>query len=270
MDAYATMWLSFCFPTYLFIISSIIVILCGKSKRVSKIFGGNIIKVLATLYQLSYTSLLQSVVAALSFTQIQYPSASGNSTAKGYRLVWLADPSLGYFHGKHVPLALIAILFGLLILAYTLILLFIQPLQRYSHLCCFSWVAKLKPLVDTYTAPHVIQDSCRYWEGLLLLFRLLVSIIFTVNVGSRRDINLVTISTASLLILTITWSINGVYKRWCLKVLNSISFFNLAILSVLESQYSSPVVTSVSYGVASFLLLSILSYMIVVRIKLWC
>ena len=38
-----------------------IVVLCGKSQRMSKIFGGNIIKVLATLFQLSYTSLVVAV-----------------------------------------------------------------------------------------------------------------------------------------------------------------------------------------------------------------
>ena len=97
-----------------------------------------------------HTSLIQSVVSYSSLFHSNMLSFNINGSAALNKL--LADPDLEYFHGRHIPLALVAIVFGLLILAYTLALLFICPLQRYSHLLCFTWVAKLKPLRDAYTA----------------------------------------------------------------------------------------------------------------------
>ena len=288
MNAYAKSWLSFCFPTYIFLIAGIIVFLCRKSDRIAQIFSGNIIKVLATLFQLSYASLIQSVVAVLSFTELQYPPSTNNSAGRVHKLVWLADPSLEYFHGKHIPLALVAIVFGLLILTYTLVLLFIQPLQRYSHLRCFSWVAKLKPLIDAYTAPHIIKDNCRYWEGLLLLFRLLLAVIFTANIKSRININLTAISTVSLLLLTTAWSTSGVYNKAYLNILNSISVLNLAVLSIALSdifqnslnyqmqiniaEHEPPyykISTSISFGIEFLISLAVLANGVYRKMKMW-
>ena len=234
MNAYGKAWLRISFPLYLFIINVVIIVICRNSRRLARLVGGNIIKVLATLLLLSYTKLLESVVTALSFTAIEYPS---NTTTSGRvrKLVWLSDPSQEYFSGKHIPLALVAIVFGLLILAYTLVLLFVQPLQRYSHLRCFSWMAKLKPLIDAYTAPHIINDNCRYWEGLLLLFRLGLAAVFSGNVEGNINTNLIAVSLSCVLLLSIAWSVGGVYKKTYLNILNMSSIVNLATLSLAVS-----------------------------------
>ena len=234
MDSYVKSWVGFFFPIYLFIVVAVIIVLCRNSNRLSSLFGSNITKILATLLLLSYTKLLQSVVTVLSSTVIEYPS---NTTSSGRvrKLVWLSDPSQEYFSGKHIPLALVAIVFGLLILAYTLVLLFVQPLQRYSHLCCFSWMAKLKPLIDAYTAPNIIKDNCRYWEGLLLLFRSFLAVAFAGNVESKIDTNLIAISLSCILLLSIAWSAGGVYKKTHLNILNMLSIANLAVLSMAMS-----------------------------------
>ncbi len=279
MDAYAKLWLSFCFPVYIFLIVGIIVFVCRKSDRIARIFSGNIIPVLATLFQLSYTSLIQSVVTALSFTQIQYPSCADDSSSVN-KLVWLADPDLEYFRGKHIPLALVSLVFGLLILAYTLVLLFIHPLQRCSHLRCFTWVAKLKPLIDAYTAPHIIKDNCRYWEGLLLFFRLILSVMFMANIKNRINLNLIAICAISLIILTMTWGAGGIYKKTHLNVLNSFSVLNLTALSIamnniIRSQNTrtrvlhKKVFTNISFGIAFVIFLAILTKCVYRRMVKW-
>ena len=234
MNAYGKALLGFSFPVYLFIINAVIIVMCRNSRRLASLVGGNIVKVLATLLLLSYTKLLESVVTVLSFTAMEYPS---NTTSSGRvrKLVWLSDPSQEYFSGKHIPLALVAIVFGLLILAYTLVLFFVQPLQRYSHLHCFSWMAKLKPLIDAYTAPNIIKDNCRYWEGLLLLFRSILAVAFAGNVESKIDTNLIAISLSCILLLSIAWSAGGVYKKTHLNILNMLSIANLAVLSMAMS-----------------------------------
>ena len=278
MDAYGKAWFSFCFPLYLIVITVTIIILCRKSERISRLFGGNIIKVLATLFQLTYTKLLHNVVTILSFTVIYH-------TSEQYQLHWLYDPSLRYFSGKHIPLALVAIVFGLLILAYTLVLLFVQPLQRYSHLPCFSWMAKLKPLIDAYTAPHVIKDNCRYWEGLLLFLRLVLCMVFAVNVKGRTETNLSAISIVCLLLLTVVWSTSGIYKQHSLNILNLLSITNLGILSIAVNavkdktryiyQYkhldnpSYQYITYTSFAVEAMVLVGVLSFHIYKRLFTW-
>ncbi len=61
MDSYAKSWLSFIVPTYFFLVTGFIMFLCSKSSQMAKIFGTNITKVLATLFQFSYTLLIESV-----------------------------------------------------------------------------------------------------------------------------------------------------------------------------------------------------------------
>ena len=93
----------------------------------------------------------------------------------------------------------------------TLVLLFVQPLQRYSHLPCFSWMARLM-----YTAPHIIKDNCRYWEGLLLFFRLTMATAFAGNIRSKIDVNLLAIS---LLWVLLAWSVGRICKKISLNIL---------------------------------------------------
>ena len=227
MDSYAKTWISFFFPNYLLIITAVIIFLCNRSEKLARLFGENIVKVLATLLIVSYTKLCQSIITALSFIQIRIPS---NSTSKV--VLWLPDPTLEYFSGKHIPLALVAIVFGLLLLAFTMVLLCVQPLQRYSHLRCFSWMAKLKPFIDAYTAPHIINDNCRYWEGLLLFFRLVIFLLFAADTKLDVRRNLIAIVCICVLLLTIAWSVGGVYKRPVLNILNSSCILNLIIISI--------------------------------------
>ena len=226
MDQYAGAWSNFLFAIYLFILVLVIVFLCKASERIAKVLGGNVVKVLATLLILTYTKLMKSIVEVLSSTVIKF--TSGNETIK--KVVWAPDPDIAFFAGKHIPLALLALLFGLLILTYTLVLLFVQPLQRYSHLCCFRWVAQLKPFIDAYTAPHIIKDNCRYWEGLLLLCRLMLVVICAVSINDETK----TIMTAliCILIITIAWCAGGIYKKTHLKILNSSFIFNLTVTSL--------------------------------------
>ena len=226
MDSYTKIWLriGFC------IIIGIITFLSNKYVKIAKLCGANIIKVFVTLFQISYTKLIHTIVYILSFTVIEYPSEDPAVFHQKY--VWLYDPNIEYFHGRHIPLALVGIGFGVLILAYTLTLLFIQPLQRYSHLHCFSWIARLKPLVDAYTAPHIIKDNCRYWEGLLLSFRFILAIIFATNIKSKVDTNITAISSFCVILLTISWCMGGIYKKAHLNILNSSSILNLALLSI--------------------------------------
>ena len=190
---------------------------------------------------------------------------SSNQTT--YSVRWLYDGNIQYLELKHVPIFLVGSIFGILILAHTLILLFVKPLQHHSNLCCLSWVAKLKPLIDAYTSPHLIKDQCRYWPGLLLLVRLLLILVFALNATGKADVILTAVVTSCLLVLTVAWSVGGVYKKAYLNILNSFSIINLGMLSLLSIQYRSITITYVSASLAVAAMFGVLLYHVLLRLR---
>ena len=268
-DGYTRTLLQFTTPLLLWIVMGIIIFLSSKSSRIAALVGRNAVKVLATLFLLSYTQILQAEVDVFTCVRIFYPTTNKTIIKKH---LWYRDATVPCWQGKHLGLVVIGALFGIAAIVYTLILLFVQPLQRYSHHKPLRWVARLKPFIDAYTCPHVIKDRYRFWMGLLLLFRLLSSLVST---SSFKPLY---ISMLSVLILTLAWSFGGVYKKWWLKVLNASSFLNLIFLSMTtyyngsyhtatnkEATISSTQTISLSIALATFLI--VLVYHILKRLK---
>ena len=73
MDGYTATWLQFVFPVYLWMIILVIVLFYRKFPRLAHRRQDNAVKVLATLFLLSYTKLQRTVVAIMSFTTLEYP-----------------------------------------------------------------------------------------------------------------------------------------------------------------------------------------------------
>ena len=228
MDMYMKAWLLFITPTFMWLSVVVLVLLSKKYKRVATLLGGNTVKVLATLLELSYYRTIQACIIALSYTVIKYPS--WNHLVQKY--VWLYDANVDYFQGKHIPLFLTACLFSVSLILYTSLLLFVQPLLRYSHWRCLSWFNNLKPLIDAYTAPDIIKPKCRFWTGLLLLMRIFLAIHFSAHLDARPERDLVGIIVGCVLILAISTVFGGVYKSSILNILNTSFFVNLTYLSV--------------------------------------
>ena len=81
----------------------IIIILGNRYPWAARLFGTNPVAVLATLFLLSYAKLLNVLIAALSFTFLNYPDGSDVA-------VWLYNGNIGYLKGKHIPLLMAALL----------------------------------------------------------------------------------------------------------------------------------------------------------------
>ncbi len=124
---------------------------CGCDNRcqplLGKSGGSNPVTVLATLFLLSYVKLLCTIIAALSYTTVEYPNSQ--------IAVWLYDANVRYLSSEHIPLiaaALICLIFHFL--PYTMLLTFGQWLQAKSELllsmCCPELIRKLA----TPTAGH--------------------------------------------------------------------------------------------------------------------
>ena len=225
MDAYVKIWMQFAFPLYVWTLVGMIIVGSYYSGRVARMFGRNPIAVLATLFLLSYAKLLRTVIAALSYTSLEYPNNLQVA-------VWLYDGNIRYLNGKHIPLftaAMACLIF--LFLPYTMLLIFSQWLQAKSHLRIFSRINSryVKPFLDAYHAPYA--NKHRYWTGLMLLLRFVLFLISAVNALGDPSVNLLAIATAAILTPpTILGS--RIYKTWSLGLLETSFIINLAILAV--------------------------------------
>ena len=166
------------------------------------------------------------------------------------KLVWLYDGNVDYLQGKHIALFLIVI-FILVVVSfpYTAILTFIQCLQKKSHHKGLSWVWKMKPLFDAYTGPY--KNKHRYWTGLLLLLRVILLLIYSLNIAGDPAINL--LATAILMLVVTAYLViaGNVYKSLLHSILECFFLVNLTVLSVsslfvLLTNGSQELVTDVS------------------------
>ena len=85
------------------------------------------------------------------------------------------------------------------------------------------------PLFDAYTGPY--KHKHRYWTGVLLIIRVVVLIVFSVNQTNNPAINLLTVAVVVLVIL-VYFAYMRVYKNWLHSLLEIISFLNLGIFTV--------------------------------------
>jgi len=210
----------------------------------TRIFGRQAVKVLATLFLLAYAKLLRTIITVLSYTSMIYPDRSR-------RFLWLYDGNIMYFHGKHIPLALAAILiFLIFVVPYMLILLLGQCLQRRAHHWILSWFDKIRPFLDAYAGP--CKDKYRFWVGPLLLARVVLFLIFAFNIQGTPALNLLSITiVTSLLFGTVLFC--EVYKSTLLNLLESFFLLNIICTSVAtiytQAVGGSPV--AISYTSAS-------------------
>ena len=128
LDGYWKTWLQFVFPVYIWLLIGIIIIGSYFSGRFSRLCGNNSVPVLSTLILISYNKLLRTITNALMSTTIKCEGDQQWS-------VWSFDSNIKYFHGKHIPLFLVALLFLLIGLVYTVLVFSVQWLQRYSGKC---------------------------------------------------------------------------------------------------------------------------------------
>ena len=219
MDSYTKAWLDFALPLYLWLLAGVFIYLGGRCKWIVR---NNAVKVLATLILLSYTRLVSAVAGALQVSVVQLE----NERCEGR---WLLDGNIKYFKGKHLALALFAVMAGLLLIAFSLCLFFIQWLQKVSDNKVFLWVNQFKPFFDAYTGPFT--SKARFWTGLLLLSRVVLLIITTINTSGDPKITLGTIVlVVTLLLVVIVILPNSLYRHRCLNILECSSLLNMGVL----------------------------------------
>ena len=268
MDTYGRTWLQFPFPLYVWALVGLIIVARHYSTYAARIFGRNPVSVLATLFLLSYTKLLQTIITVFSFSYIQYPETNKTSL----RAVWLYDANINYLKGKHIPLFITTLLFLLvLILPYMFVLLVGQCLRKLPKKKGLGWTESMVfiSLMDAYHAPYKIKH--RYWTGLMLLVRCTLFLTFSFNVLGDPNINLLAINTVIVLVIVPATYLK-VYSNKALTFLELSFMINLIILSGIThqiqlSQNNKDIVSKISVIIVLLTFIGILSYHSYIQLK---
>ena len=234
MEAFGKTILFFLFPIYILVISVTIVILSNRYIKFTRLVGVNALKVLSTLFLLSYSKMCRVTIGVLNFKILSI--YVGNSTETTVR--WAMDGTIPYFDPqKHLALFLLAMLVFILLLPFTMSLLGIRHLYHISNWSRrLSWVDKLKPFFDTFTGPF--KDKARYWAGLLLFIRLLLLILHALDYKDSV-IPYYIIVTICLFLAAVMFLLHGVYKKHFLSILEYFFILNICALFLINTYKGS-------------------------------
>ena len=263
LDAYSKTWLQFFFPTYIFILVFVLIIICQFSQKFSNLLGGrNPIATLATLVWLSNAKYFRTVLSVVSFTYLTYPN---NHT----ELLWLPDGNVHYFKGKHIPLFLVSLFILVAAIVYILVLLSWQWLVRLPKCKLLFCVrnTKFMSLMDAFHAPYKAKH--RYWPGLLLLVSMVQYFISASNTSGNPAVNLFAIIILVAVLTVYKGVIAGVYKSWPLDILESTIHINLILLPsstmyITETGGNQAVLANISLGIIFITFILIIGYHILV------
>ena len=226
MDSYAKQWLQFVFPLYLWIIIIIIIKLCRRYGKISRLMGSHAVPVLSTLTFLSYTKLVRTIVIVLHKREVTLHCT--NESVRSVSL-WYEDPNVEYAKGKHAGLFGLALLVSVFfVVPYTLFLLLNHFNEKYlsSFKLLRKFRSRFKPIIDAYSGP--MKDEYRFWPGLLLVARIPVLLTVTFLKNESR----VLLLAVTAFILSLSFIFGGVYRK---KLNNIIEFWFLLNLCIMAS-----------------------------------
>ena len=270
MDTYMFVWLQYAFPFYVWFLIGLVIVVSRHSRFVAKILGSNPVSVLATLFLMSYSKILRTIILSLSRTSLHYPDGS-------HKHVWLYDANVPYLQrADHTILGVFSI-FALLFLflPYTFLLLCGTWIQAYSHWKVFSWINKIKPFMDAYYAPY--KRESRYWTGFLLLVRCALFFTFAFNALGSASVNLLTITSVTVGLTVLAWLQKGLYEKIYNDILEAFFILNLCIFAaatyhVKETKGSQSQLAYISVGLSFLFFVGINIYHVyicVIKTSCW-
>lgn len=222
LDGYWKTWLQFGFSL---ILIATILLCCRYSSKLSRLFGTKIVSVLSTLILMAHSKLLLVIRNALMLTVIKCGKEKWYS--------WSIDGNIAYLSSKHIPLFVFSLFMLLVGLMYTVTIFFSQWLMIFCGKYCRSSMDpfyRLKPFIDPYTGPY--KDRFRYWTGLLLIVRLLLTTIFSYTTDTIPQVNNYIIGITAFITLFLS---RGVYLDKRLNLLEYFYLLNLASLSLINA-----------------------------------
>ncbi len=258
MDSNAKVLLQLAFPSYLILLTIIIIVSCEHSKRFATLLAHkNPVATLSTLLLLSYSKLLGTIIAALQYARLKQPDGS-------HKIVWLFDANIPYFESSHRIVLFVISLFMIVLGAiYTILLFFGQWLTRFSDRKLMKWTKhpKYNAFIDAYHAPF--DPKHRYWVGLLLFIRITQNVLQALI--TEQSVTILSIICIATLLVALKILNTRIYKNWALDALESFFLFNIIVLSaatyhVRESNGNQSAVITTSISIVAIMFLAIFGY----------
>ena len=247
MDGYAKMWLQLAFPSYLMIIAFTLIIGSRHSTKLQTLTANRVLKVLATLFLLSYTKVLLTVCQVLFFFSSVNHLPSNHTT-----LVWSVDTGVVLFGVKFCILYSVCLIFFIILLIFNVVLLFPRTVSRWSFINYF------KPLLDVYFSPY--KPKYPYWTGLQLLMR---SCFFALSALALNGNISLFIQTVLAVIVLCTHGIMKPFKNKLNNFQESLVLLDLSVVYI-TAQYSTRGIENSFFKllIIRLLIISVLAYFI--------
>ena len=235
MDSYAKMWLQLFFPLYLIIIAVSIIIASRYSSRILRLTYTRSLPVLATLFLLSYTGVLRTVLTVLfSYSTITH-LPSGHK-----QIVWSIDANVPLFGLKFTILFITCLVLFLLLIPFNITLLFTRFLLR------FKIINQFKPLLDAFQGSY--KDKYYYWIAGHIVLRSLLFALY----GFQTKLRLI-MTTVILILFTVYNGYTCPHKNKLVNIQELLLLINLTIMYAISYQCSEITffnVTNITIGLA--------------------
>ena len=228
MDSYAKKWLQLFFPFYLIIIAISIITTSRYSSRILRLTYTRSLPVLATLFLLSYTGVLRTVLTVLfSYSTITH-LPSGHQ-----QIVWSIDASVPLFGLKFTIIFITCLVLFLVLIPINITLLFTRYALRLKAINHF------KPILDAFYGSY--KDKYWYWVAVHIILR---STLFTLY-GIQTNLRLI-LSTMIIVIFTGYHGHAYPHKNKLVNIQELLLLLNLTIMYAVSYQYSESVFSIVT------------------------
>ena len=199
-------------PLAVTIIVGILCLLARVSYRISAFVSRGIIHVICYLLLLSYTSVATTsllLLRSLTFLNIN-------------KVYTYLSPDIEYFHGRHLPCVIIAILCTLVIVIGLPLLLLVEPFLNSK-----VNFTRLKPLLDHFQGCY--KDKYRCFAAYYMICRLVIILIIIAYPSNDNTTHYLLITTNSKLSL-----IQASLKPYASKILNLFDGLVLQLMVVVS------------------------------------
>ena len=218
------------FPAYVISLVIIIIVVSEYSSKFARMVGkGDPVAVLATMILISYTKCLKAVIESVSLLYLQPAYGSLNFDSANF-ITYAKSYVITTDIGK--ALLVISPVIFLLGLFCTALIFSWQWLVQHQDKKIFKWVRyqKLQHFIQPYHAPYA--SNYRYWTGLLLIMRIILFGISTINFSRDPRVDFVsTIFIIGCLILFKGVVAKRLYKNVVIDVMETAIYFNLVFFA---------------------------------------
>ena len=259
MSEVAKVGLQYIFPLYLLFICAAIILLSRWFKIVQRQTAKSGIQVLATVFYLSYSKILRTIIDSLTYATLH--SDNGD-----HQPIWLFDGNIYYCQGIHLFLFILAVLVTIGFIApYSIYLSLLNVIQK------FHTSQRLKPFIDAYTAPY--EDKWRFWFGLRLHILIVVCTLFATQGTDNPGLSLLIQNLFILAFMTAQAYIQP-FKNVFVSLLDLFFLFNLTVLILSTThivdtenyKYKQVAVSSILVGLVFCVFVGIITYHVIIAL----